>query len=356
MTGIFINSENLSHFEIKKQIRSLTNGYNSDLLIDLYNEFNSFSVWELMKINSSTKKINELEFKSNYIIEEGFIVDFFPKTEYKIVSGIIKYIGHDEFRLNNLNFKDYQDFLNLTFDFSCCFTEIVKSINQTNAGFDGVVKHDVLDNLGRTQSSIDFFKNVNKNLVSELDIINFIDERTENELSKLELLKKDLETFEVNFSANEVVESLLNNKVYPSKSISDLFEKFKEIVLVKIEKKQTQSVLENQQNPFPSIFTGIDDKTFNLFKTFTKEHNIDPYIDFSFIFQQMKYNGYILDIKHVKFMDWLKEYKYINENEYSKFKIEKSLRSLKKCAFGTRLDLYLKLQKRIILSSSDLSE
>ena len=355
MTGIFINSENLSRFEIKKQIRSLTNGYNSNLLIDLYKEFNSFSVWELMKINSRTKKKNELEFKSNYIEEEGFVVDFFPKTEYKIVSGIIRKVGHEEFRLDNLNFDDYQDFLNLTFDFSYCFNEIVKSINQIDAGFDGVVKHDVLRN-GGIQSSIDFFRNVNQNLVSELDIINFIDETTTNELPKLELLKKDLEAFEVNFTTNEVVESLLSDKVYNSKSISELLNTFKEIVLIKIEKKQTEYIPENQQNPFPLIFSGIDNKTFTLFETFTKEHVIDPYVDFSFIFQQMKYNGYISDIKHVKFMNWLKENQFINDKEHADFIYQNSFRSLRKCAFGTRVDLYLKLQKRIILSYSDKSE
>lgn len=111
--------------------------------------------------------------------------------------------------------------------------------------------------------------------------------------------------------------------------------------------------LDIRQNPFPLIFTGTNNKTFSLFETFTKQHILDKYIDFSFIFQQMKFNGYISDIKHLKFMEWLNENNYITEKEYSDFKIEKSFRSLKKCAFGTRVDLYLKLQKEIIQSNSD---
>ena len=70
----------------------------------------------------------------------------------------------------------------------------------------------------------------------------------------------------------------------------------------------------------------------------------------------MKYNGYISDVKHVKFMNWLKENQYINNKEYSFFIEQNSFRSLKKCAFGTRVDLYLKLQEDIIQSDSDKSE
>ncbi|WP_420287230.1 hypothetical protein VT569_03140 [Flavobacterium psychrophilum] len=121
-----------------------------------------------------------------------------------------------------------------------------------------------------------------------------------------------------------------------------------------IRKPQTKAVPEN---PHPTIFTGIDNKNFTLFETFTKHHILDKYVDFSFIFQQMKFNGYILDIKHLKFMKWLHENNYITQKEYSEdFLIEKGFRSLKKCAYGTRVNSYLKLQDSIILSSSDLSE
>lgn len=117
-------------------------------------------------------------------------------------------------------------------------------------------------------------------------------------------------------------------------------------------------ILENEtkqetSNPFPLIFYGNDNKTFTLFKTFTENHIIDKYIDFSFIFQQMKFNKYILDVKHIKFMDWLKENKYINQKEHSEFLIHESFRSLKKCAFGTRVDLYLKLKESIMQDTSD---
>jgi hypothetical protein len=120
-------------------------------------------------------------------------------------------------------------------------------------------------------------------------------------------------------------------------------------------KPQPKPVPENQ-NPFPLIFTGIDNKAFTLFETFAKRHVLDKFIDFSFIFQQMKFNGYISDIKHLKFMKWLHENNYLTNNEYSFFIEQSTFRTLKKCAFGTRVDLYLKLKSEIIFSSSDLSE
>lgn len=118
----------------------------------------------------------------------------------------------------------------------------------------------------------------------------------------------------------------------------------------------TSKVCIEEQNPYPLIFTGNDNKTFVLFDSFCKQHILDKYIDFSFLFQQMKFNGYIRDIKHLNFMKWLYQNNYLTQNEYSVFIIERSFRSLKKCAFGTRVDLYLKLQKSIIHSNSDLSE
>ena len=88
-------------------------------------------------------------------------------------------------------------------------------------------------------SSINFYECVIKGLVCELDILNFIDEATKNDLSKLETLQKDLEEFEINFTAQEVVESYFSEKVHHSIAMSEKFNKFKEIVLSKIEGAKT---------------------------------------------------------------------------------------------------------------------
>jgi len=112
-----------------------------------------------------------------------------------------------------------------------------------------------------------------------------------------------------------------------------------------------KNIKSESKNPFPLIFTGDNDKTFVLFEKFVTTHIIDKYTDFSFIFQQMKHNGYISDIKHLKFMKWLNENNYISEKEYEGFKEKNTFKSLNKCSFGTRLNLYLKLKEEIISNS-----
>lgn len=101
-------------------------------------------------------------------------------------------------------------------------------------------------------NTFEFLKKVNKNLVSKLDILNFIDEVTENKLSKLKQLSKDLETFEVDFICSELVESWFNDKVYNPKSISKSYDLFKKIVTSKIRNFKTETPTvpapENEQN------------------------------------------------------------------------------------------------------------
>ncbi|MBZ4041539.1 hypothetical protein [Flavobacterium hibisci] len=124
-----------------------------------------------------------------------------------------------------------------------------------------------------------------------------------------------------------------------------LIDKNKEIIEI------DKNIKSESKNPFPLIFTGDNDKTFVLFQKFVTTHIIDKYTDFSFIFQQMKHNGYISDIKHLKFMKWLNENNYINEKEYEDFKEKNTFKSLNKCSFSTRLNLYLKLKEEIIPNS-----
>jgi uncharacterized protein YktA (UPF0223 family) len=97
------------------------------------------------------------------------------------------------------------------------------------------VSGELIKNNSMYTSAIHFYESAIKGLVSELDILNFIDEATKNQLPKLEALQKDLEEFEINFTVQEVVESYFSEQVRNSISISEKFIMFKEIVLSKIE-------------------------------------------------------------------------------------------------------------------------
>jgi hypothetical protein len=110
---------------------------------------------------------------------------------------------------------------------------------------------------------------------------------------------------------------------------------------------------QNFGNPYPDIFTGNDNKAYTLFKEFSENHINDMYTDYSFIFQQMKFNKYILDIKQRKFIDWLKENQYINDKDHSFFVCQNSLKALNKCAFPIRVNPYIQLKDKIFPTSSD---
>ncbi|WP_395044280.1 hypothetical protein [Flavobacterium sp.] len=94
------------------------------------------------------------------------------------------------------------------------------------------------------ENSIEFFNKVNQNLVSELDVLNFIERATNDEKHKLEILAKDIETFEIDFISNEVVDSYFS--VHNVKSVSELFTRFKELVFNKINKQPQQ--INNSKN------------------------------------------------------------------------------------------------------------
>lgn len=118
-------------------------------------------------------------------------------------------------------------------------------------------------------NSIDFFKSVNQNLVSELDILNFIDDTTKNDFFKLEQLNKDLETFEVDFISKEVVESYFNVPVYNPKTVSELFKKFKTLVSNKLETKNTNEINKHPKHD-PNLWNS---ECFDLFKYLFDEYH-----------------------------------------------------------------------------------
>lgn len=70
---------------------------------------------------------------------------------------------------------------------------------------------------------------------------------------------------------------------------------------------------------------------FNCFELYiNRNHIVEPYIDYSYLFQRLKKEKLILDIKHFPFMEWLKEKGYIKELLFEEFLKKESFRSLKK--------------------------
>ncbi|WP_281634599.1 hypothetical protein [Flavobacterium luteolum] len=106
-----------------------------------------------------------------------------------------------------------------------------------------------------------------------------------------------------------------------------------------------------EKNHHPDIFTGNDNKAFNLFDEFAKEVT-DYYQDYSFIFQKMKDENLIgKRVMHKEFMEWLFNNKYINEGCYQLFLDKESFS--KKYDRGMRPTRYYNIRNKFFLDNSD---
>lgn len=200
--------------------------------------------------------------------------------------------------------SDFFEGLNPKIIYDNCF-KIVEFLEQkSNIRNSNIALNSIPQPNHNLNTSIDFFNSVNKSLTTELDIINFIEKTTGNEKTKLEILLKDIENFETDFIAEEVVESFFSSIAYNPKSTSELFKRFKEIVTNKI----------NEFNILPTDSIFIDVKSFDCFENYVKLHIIEPYSDYSFLFQMLKHYKLIKTMKHLEFMIWLYDNNYIKEN------------------------------------------
>lgn len=127
----------------------------------------------------------------------------------------------------------------------------------------------------------------------------------------------------------------------------ELEKKFKKFIKIKaVEPKVKKNIIKKsdfifEENPYPDIFTGIDNKNYLIFKSFTEKYIIDRYNDFSFIIQKMKNEKRITRISHFDLMKWLRENNFISENTFETF--------IKKGTFTTKA-----LQKAERQNSYDL--
>lgn len=89
-------------------------------------------------------------------------------------------------------------------------------------------------------------------------------------------------------------------------------------------------------------------EAFLIFSDYAEQHIVDEYVDFSYIFQELKEQGLIFSMKHLDFAKWLKENNYINEKTFNKIDEEKGFRSLAKSRSDKRLNTFIKLKEKHI--------
>lgn len=95
---------------------------------------------------------------------------------------------------------------------------------------------------------------------------------------------------------------------------------------------------EKEIKPVPENAIHIFKKkeTYNQFIEYTEKHIIEPYKDYSFLFQHLKHKKLIHNTKHLDFIKWLLSAKFITEKRYEEFNGKGGFRSLNKSSSNER--------------------
>ena len=117
---------------------------------------------------------------------------------------------------------------------------------------------------------------------------------------------------------------------------------------IKIETTETKEL--NNLN-YPDFFKNHE--AFLIFINFIENDIADPLTDFSFIFQYLKHDNYIHDIKQKIFYNWLLENEYIKKIDFDKIILNNGLKSKSKCYSEKRINKYLRLKDRYSNTDSE---
>ena len=151
-----------------------------------------------------------------------------------------------------------------------------------------------------------------------------------------------VKSFETNFPSYIVINGF-KAKQYPYKlllyffglELTGILEKITTNYIGFIKESSLEKILSStksnksvSQNPFPDIFKSHE--VYKNFINYTSKHIIEPYRDYSYLFQRLKKDELIHDMKHKKFIDWLYSESLIKEKDYNIFIDNAGFRSYSK--------------------------
>lgn len=176
--------------------------------------------------------------------------------------------------------------------------------------------------------------------------LNIIDAKIDNRIKNLQII--DLPG--LSLSRESILKKPIQNSIYSinkeHKNIEDeIVEMITDTTFLNSE-KFIKEVEQLPTNPFPSIFKGFDNGAYNIFKSYVEDYIVEPYIDFSFIFQQLKSDNLLHSSKHKSFMEWLYSNQYVSEKVYSELMEHGHFRSLSKCYSLQRFNNYRLIKEK----------
>lgn len=178
-----------------------------------------------------------------------------------------------------------------------------------------------------------FFERVNSNEATELDMIEHIEAVAKNR-DKLKILLSDVKKFDIDLTAEEIVNDMFN--IPSHKKISNNFKKFKQLIELELSKKESKK--QPNENLHPSIF---EDGAFEIFlKWIDHSYNDDPDKKISFIFQKLKTENKLRNTNFKKLSEWANKNNYIDDNTFNKLLSNGSFISPSKILTKGRVNIY----------------
>lgn len=206
----------------------------------------------------------------------------------------------------------------------------------------------------------------------------------EKELAKISIQKTIIRLLVLNTSlivigevmfrkTNQNIEKL-NDRVYKNKSLENLIETRRDVKRLIIDGKMNSDFdgfhehLNNQieflathkasfgemkpiampnDNPYDEIFNRKDDLAFKLFMSYIEQYLMEPFKDFSFIFQKMKRDGLVRNITHLGFANWAFDQNFIDKDLFERIQEEGQFWALKKVDFPKRSKPYYILKNQL---------
>jgi hypothetical protein len=213
----------------------------------------------------------------------------------------------------------------------------------------------------------DFFDLVREGNVSQIDIQEFVYKKTKkHKTDKLTTLLKDIEFYLFTEKENLIAEitpemweekhnyykakgenipykeienimiKLKKNKGIDTKDEPKYYRYYDEIELffpteffcIYQLKNYITKLIQNTNAKQDNLF--LKSNSFNNFNQYIKLHIIEPYVDYSYLFQRMLNEKIIDKIRHIDFIEWLFINEYITEKTKDEFIKKEGFRSLKK--------------------------
>lgn len=173
--------------------------------------------------------------------------------------------------------------------------------------------------------SLDYFQQEYNDLITDFIDINEEDFVEQYLVSQNKIIAREYK-FKVDFNRNESLEVM--------QFVSDEFYiEFEYSARAKI--KFLNEKLNDEYNPHPELF--LNGKVYKNFISYTSNHIIDYYLDFSYLKKRLESERLIHNTKDNDFMKIIHDdMGLINDSDYEKYKIKNKLSSLKKSYSANR--------------------